>query len=120
MPLERGRNRGIRIIQGEQEDVAEVTEREPAKRRMRGRPLAGASEIWALRHGGQLVAVLSRKDDGAVDALNGPENDPVAPEYLWPVLSWLAAAGFPLGELEIPAEALVAHMRRPRDDALAA
>lgn len=84
------------------------------------RPLAGASEIWALRHGGQLVAVLSRKDDGAVDALNGPENDPVAPEYLWPVLSWLAAAGFPLGELEIPAEALVAHMRRPRDDALAA
>ncbi|WP_273501099.1 hypothetical protein [Paracoccus sphaerophysae] len=44
----------------------------------------------ALRHGGQLVAVLSRKDDGTVDALNGPENDPVA------------------------------QMRRPREDALAA
>lgn len=84
------------------------------------RPLAGASEIWALRHGGQLVAVLSRKDDGTVDALNGPENDPVAPERFWPVLSWLAASGFPLGELEMPAEALVAHMRRPREDALAA
>lgn len=84
------------------------------------RPVAGASEIWALRHSGQLVAVLSRKDDGTVEALNGPENDPVAPEYLWPVLGWLAAAGFPLGELNIPAEALVAHIRQPREDAVAA
>ncbi len=31
------------MTQGEQENVAEVTEREPSKRRTRGRPLAGAS-----------------------------------------------------------------------------
>lgn len=39
----RGRNTGIRFIQREQENVAEVTERAPSKRRTRGRPLAEAS-----------------------------------------------------------------------------
>jgi len=38
-----GLNTGIRTIQGEQENVAEVTERAPSKRRTRGRPLADAS-----------------------------------------------------------------------------
>lgn len=38
-----GPNAGIRTIQGEQENVAEVTERAPSKRRTRGRPLADAS-----------------------------------------------------------------------------
>ena len=38
-----GPNTGIRTIQGEQENVAEVTERAPSKRRTRGRPLADAS-----------------------------------------------------------------------------
>lgn len=39
----RGPNTGIRFIQREQENVAEVTERAPSKRRTRGRPLADAS-----------------------------------------------------------------------------
>lgn len=38
-----GLNTGIRTTQGEQENVAEVTERAPSKRRTRGRPLADAS-----------------------------------------------------------------------------
>ena len=38
-----GPNAGIRTIQGEQENVAEVIERAPSKRRTRGRPLADAS-----------------------------------------------------------------------------
>ncbi len=38
-----GLNTGIRTIQVEQENVAEVTERAPSKRRTRGRPLADAS-----------------------------------------------------------------------------